>query len=173
MRLALHTIICCCVFTTVLPLVKDATEELNSSLKKRFKVWLQSHAKRDLGSSLVTANEQISDVHVGPQQGENAKTASTQLSFGLNGRSRRSTSSKQSSCLLVTCVYHDLFHRLHKIKNSQRDTNAPENKIGAKGYGRRRRRSLLYVTQPALHVGRLATEAGQQVCRYNSVCTVA
>ncbi|XP_034443322.1 ADM-like [Hippoglossus hippoglossus] len=172
MRLALHTIICCCVFTTVLPLVKDATEELNTSLKKRFKVW--SRAKRDLGNSLVTANEQDSDIRVGLQQGESANTASTQLSSGLNGRPRRSASSKPSGCVLVTCVYHDLLHRLHKIKNSQRDTNAPENKIGSKGYGRRRR-SLLYVTQLALQVGRRrrATEAEQQVCRYNNVCTVA
>ncbi|XP_035497450.1 pro-adrenomedullin [Scophthalmus maximus] len=176
MRLALHTVICCCVFTMVLPLVKGATGELNSSQKKRFKVWLQSRMKRDLGNSLVTANEQYSDIHVGPQQGKNEKTVSTPLSFGLNSRPRRSASSKPSSCVLGTCVYHDLLHILHKINNDQREPIAPENKIGSEGYGRRRRRrSLLDVTELVLQTVRQGrgTEAGQRVHRHQRTCSMA
>ncbi|KAM9352196.1 pro-adrenomedullin [Symphorus nematophorus] len=148
MRLALHTVICCCVFTTVLPLVKGATGELNTSLKKRFKVWLQGRMKRDL-RNLETANEQCSDIDVGPQQDDNAKIVSPPSSFGLNIRRRRSTSSKPAGCVLVTCAYHDLLHRLHQISNSQKGENAPEEKISSKGYGRRRR-SLQDVTQLAM-----------------------
>ncbi|XP_040893779.1 pro-adrenomedullin [Toxotes jaculatrix] len=171
MRLYLHTVICCCVFTTVLPLVKGATGELNSSLKKRFKVLLQSRMKRDLGNSLVTANEQYSDIHIG-QQRKVAKTVSPPLSFGLNIRPRRSTSPKQVGCVLVTCVYHDLLDRIIKI-NSPKESCAPKHKIGSNGYGRRRRRSLQDVTQLALQTEGRSTEAGQRAPKQKSTCKVA
>ncbi|KAG7215728.1 hypothetical protein INR49_021973, partial [Caranx melampygus] len=102
MRLALHTVICCCVFTMVLPLGKGSTEDLNSSLKKRFKEWLQTHMKRDLGNILMTADEKYSDMHVGLQQGDSAKMSPPPLSIGLKIRPRRSTS-KASGCALGTC----------------------------------------------------------------------
>nr|XP_020449020.1 ADM-like [Monopterus albus] len=176
MRLALHTVICCCVFTLVLPLVQDATGELNSSLKKRFKVWLQSRMKRDLHSSLGTAHEQPSDIYDGPQQDENAKMISPPSRFGLNSRPRRSSSSRSSKpfgCILPTCVYHDLLDLLYKI-NKEKETKAPESKIGSKGYGRRRR-SLLDVAQLPLQTRRegRSTGAGQQVHRHKSTSTVA
>ncbi|XP_070687276.1 pro-adrenomedullin [Pempheris klunzingeri] len=166
MRLTLHTVICCCIFTTVLPLVKGATGELNTSLKKRFRVWLQSRMKRDLHHSLVTSEEQCSDIHVGPQQDENAKTDSPETSFGLHIRPRRSMSSKSSGCVLVTCAYHDLLYRLHQISsNKQKEVNAPEKKLSSNGYGRRRR-SLQDVTQLALQIGRQrrSTEAASKEC---------
>ncbi|TDH09940.1 hypothetical protein EPR50_G00091320 [Perca flavescens] len=161
MKLVLHTVICCCVFTTVLPLVKDATGQINTSLKKRLRVWLQSRIKRDLCNSLLTANEQHSDV--GPQQDKIAKNVSPPSSFGLNIRRRRSTSTKSSGCVLVTCSYHDLLYRLHQINNKQKEANAPENKLGSTGYGRRRRRSLLDVAQLTLQTGRRSTEAASKV----------
>lgn len=173
MRLALHTVICCCVFTMVLPLVKGATGDFNSSPKKRFRVWMQSRMRRDLRNSVETASEQYSDIHMGPQQDGNAKTVSLSSSFGLNIRPRRSTSTKSSGCVLFTCSYHDLLHRLHQI-SQQKDANAPENKISSKGYGRRRR-SLPDVTQLALLTGRQrwSTEAGQQVYIHKRTGTVA
>ncbi|XP_075945913.1 pro-adrenomedullin [Anarhichas minor] len=162
MRLALQTVICCCVLTTLLPLLKGTAGELNTSLKKRFKVWLQSRVKRDLCSSLVTANEQHSDVTVGPQQDEDAKGVSPPPSFGQHVRSRRSTSNKSSGCKFVTCVYHDLLHRLHQINELK--SCAPGNKMGSKGYGRRRR-SLLDAAQLALRTvrQRRSTEAASNV----------
>ncbi|XP_051238786.1 uncharacterized protein admb [Dicentrarchus labrax] len=164
MRFALHTVICCCVFTTVLPLVKGVTEELNTSLKNRFIVWLQNRMKRDLHNCLV-ANELYSDIHVGPQQDGNAITVSPTSSFGLNIRPRRSPSSKSSGCVLVTCIYHDLPYILQRISDLKEREKVPEDKMGSNGYGRRRR-SLQEVTQLALQTGRQRrnTEAASKVC---------
>ncbi|XP_035809500.2 pro-adrenomedullin [Amphiprion ocellaris] len=166
MRLSLHTVICCCVFTTVLPPVKGATGEPSASLKKRFRVWLQSHMKRDLRNSLVPANEQDSHIHVGPQQDRDAKDPS---SFGLNIRHKRS-----SGCFLSTCYYQTLVDQLNKINDKRKDVSAPPIKMGSKGYGRRRR-SILDVSQFALQTGRQrwCTEAVQQVSRNKSTSTVA
>uniref|UniRef100_A0A665WNS1 Adrenomedullin n=1 Tax=Echeneis naucrates TaxID=173247 RepID=A0A665WNS1_ECHNA len=143
MRLFLHTVICCCVFTMAIPLVSGAKEELNSSLKKRFKVWLQGRMKRDLGISSVTASEEYTDNIVTPQQNgqqDDAKTIVSPLSFGLRIRPRRSLS---KGCVLVTCVYNDLIHKLHKIQTQdQKEPTPPAGKMTCNGYGRRRR-SLL------------------------------
>lgn len=175
MRLALHTVICCCVFTTVLPLVKGATEELNTSLKKRFRVCPQRRMKRDQHSSLETANEQLSDILVGPQQDGDANIVLIPSSIWVKIRPRRSASSKSSGCFLVTCSYHDLISQLYQFNNTQRQVKAPDEKIGSRGYGRRRRRSLKDVTQLGLLKGgrRWNTEAGQRVRRHKSTRTVA
>ncbi|XP_073327324.1 pro-adrenomedullin-like [Pagrus major] len=174
MRLALQTVICCCVFTTVLPLVKGATEDLNTGMKKRFRVWMQSRMKKDLRNSLVTANERHPDIHVGPHQDGNEKIVAPPSSFGLNIRAKRSTSSKSSGCAFVTCSYQDLLHRLSHYNNRSKETNAPEIKISSKGYGRRRR-SLQDVIQLVLWTGRQrrSTEAGQQLCNHKCTGTVA
>ncbi|XP_068579560.1 pro-adrenomedullin-like isoform X2 [Cebidichthys violaceus] len=171
MRLALQTVLCCCVvLTAVLPLVKGAAGELNTGLKKRFKVWLQSRVKRDLCSGSATANERHSDVTAGPRRDEVAKSVSPPPSGGQPVRSKRSTSNKSSGCKFVTCVYHDLLHRLHQINEPK--SCAPGSKMGSKGYGRRRRRSLPDAAQlSALRTG--STEAGQRVRRHNSTRTVA
>ncbi|KAK5866924.1 hypothetical protein PBY51_011457 [Eleginops maclovinus] len=163
MRLALHTVICCCVFTTVLPLVKCATGEINTSLKKRSKV-VQSRMKRDLCDTLLTAAEHLADISFGSQQDENGKLASLPSSLGLHIRRRRSTSSKSAGCALVTCAIHDLLFKLQRMTNTAREINAPEQKMGSTGYGRRRR-SLLDVSRLALQTGRQrrSTEAASKV----------
>uniref|UniRef100_UPI0037E857A0 pro-adrenomedullin n=1 Tax=Semicossyphus pulcher TaxID=241346 RepID=UPI0037E857A0 len=170
MKLALHTVICCCVFTTVLPLVKGATEELNTSLKKRFRVWLQSRMKRDLHDSLEQLHELCSEIQDGLQQDGTANNVSPPPSFGLNVRSRRAASSKSAGCVLVTCSYQNLLYRLHQI-TKYKEAKAPDTKIRSTGYGRRRR-SLLDV---ALLAGRQrrSTKAGQLVRRLKSTRTVA
>lgn len=172
MRLALHTVICCCVFTTVLPLVKGATGELNTSLKKRFRAWLHSRMKRDLCNSSETTIEQYSDVDVGTPQDRSGEIVSPS-SVGLNIRSKRSTSPKLSGCVLVTCSYHDLLHQLYlDNEHRQKEDKAPKKKIGSKGYGRRRRSlptPLLLLTGRQ----RRSTEDGQQLCRHGSTSTLA
>ncbi|XP_022073107.1 pro-adrenomedullin [Acanthochromis polyacanthus] len=169
MRLSLHTVICCCVFTAVLPPVKGATGEPSTSLKKRFRVWLQSHMKRDLRNSLVPANEQESDIHVGPRQDRDANALSPPSSFGLNIRHKRS-----SGCFLPTCSYPSLVDTLNKVNDKRKDIRPPPIKMSSNGYGRRRR-SLLDVSQFALQTERLrcCTEAVQQVSRNQSTSPVA
>ncbi|KAF7648763.1 hypothetical protein LDENG_00152270 [Lucifuga dentata] len=146
MRFAMQTLICCCIFMLVLPLVRGAARDLNTSLKKRFRVWLQSRMRRDL-CSRVTVSKRCPDLHVEPQQGQDAESLTPPSSIQLI-RSRRSvtTSSKSPGCVLVTCSYHDLIHRLHLFNNKHKEASAPEEKIGFKGYGRRRR-SLLDAIQ--------------------------
>ncbi|XP_068169719.1 pro-adrenomedullin [Antennarius striatus] len=170
MRLAVHTVICCCVFTTMLPLVKGARGDINTSMKRRFRLWLQNRVKN---SSLATANEQHSDLHVGSKQDEDAKAVSPPSSFGLKVRAKRTASSKSSGCVLITCAYQDLLHRLHQINNWQKEANAPEKKISSKGYGRRRR-SAQEVNQAASQTGdRWNAEDGQRLCRHKITCTAA
>ncbi|XP_041853459.1 pro-adrenomedullin [Melanotaenia boesemani] len=166
MRLCLHTVICCCVFTTVLPPVTGATAEPNATLRKRYRVWLQSHVKRDLPNGSVATNVQTSDILDGSLQG--AKALPSPPSFGLNVRLKRS-SSKQTGCFLATCVYHEMVHRIHESQKVK-DCTAPEEKMGKNGYGRRRRRSLADNIQLPVQTGRQGncSEAGQQVNRHKT-----
>ncbi|KAM7397144.1 hypothetical protein PAMP_020141 [Pampus punctatissimus] len=138
MRLALHTVICCCVFTTVLPLVKGATGD-NTNLIKRFTAWLLNQMRKD-GNSLETASEEYSDIRIGLQQHGNADNVI------LTSRPRRTS----LGCFLPTCSYHVLIDILQQISNMQTAPTAPQSKMGSKGYGRRRR-SPLDVTQPAIY----------------------
>ncbi|CAJ1056149.1 ADM-like [Xyrichtys novacula] len=173
MKLALQTVICCCVFTTVLPLVEGATEELNTSLKKRLKVWLHGRMKRDLRDSLLTADELCAEILNGPQQGDTENNVSPSPSTGLDNRPRRSASSKSAGCVLITCSYHDLLYKLHQL-NSKVTVSAPKDKLDPTGYGRRRR-SLLDGVQLALKTGRerRGATAGHRVHRFRSKRTVA
>ncbi|XP_060892008.1 pro-adrenomedullin [Labrus mixtus] len=171
MKLALHTVICCCVFTTVLPLVKGATGELNTSLKKRFRVWLQSRMKRDLDDGLATSDELCSDLLDRLRQDVTENNVPPSPSSGPQIRSKRATSSKSAGCKLVTCSLPDLIFKLYQNTNTDIDVSAPGKHLTPIGYGRRRRRrSLLDVVRPALQTGsqRPKTAAGQPVRRLKS-----
>ncbi|KAF6721521.1 ADM [Oryzias melastigma] len=128
MRISLQTLLCCCVFTAALPPVNAATGEPDTTLKKRFRVWLLNHARREMHRSLTTADGTSSDLRGGT-------APSPSLSPVI--RSKRST--KPSGCALITCLYHDLVHLLHETNNKQREPCAPPKKMGFNGYGRRRR----------------------------------
>ncbi|XP_077424209.1 uncharacterized protein LOC144053540 [Vanacampus margaritifer] len=120
MRLALRTLICCCVLTAVMPLVRSA------AVKKRFKGRLQM--KRDTAGEVQTE---------APQQGGDTKTESPTSSLLLTIRRRRSPS-KTSGCFLFSCSYHDLIHRLSQMHdNDKKLPKAPEDKMNS--IGRRRR----------------------------------
>ncbi|XP_077374203.1 uncharacterized protein LOC144016755 [Festucalex cinctus] len=122
MRLAMRTLICCCVLTAVMPLVRSA------AVKKRFKGRLQM--KRD------TAGEVQMEA---PQQAGDANTESPASSLLLTIRRRRSPS-KTSGCFLFSCSYNDLIHRLSQMHdNDKKVATAPKDKMNA--IGRRRRRS--------------------------------
>ncbi|XP_075993795.1 uncharacterized protein admb [Genypterus blacodes] len=148
MRLALQTLLCCCVFTLLLPLVRGATGEK----KKRFRVWPQSRVRRDLQEDLEAVREICQQVHAeATQEPEEPGAQSVQL----DSRSRRSpmASSKSMGCVLVTCYYQDLLHRLQIFNDVRKEARAPGDKIGSGGYGRRRR-SLPDSAQPGLRTGR-------------------
>ncbi|XP_061578408.1 pro-adrenomedullin-like isoform X2 [Cololabis saira] len=134
MRLSFCTVICCCVLTAALPPVRG--EEPGSTLRRRFKVWLQTHMRRDSPAGPVGADEDA-DPRVGPPPRDGDAALPPSSSVGANVRSRRS--SKPSGCLLITCLFHDLVHQVHEVTNTQKVRCAPKDKIGSKGYGRRRR----------------------------------
>ncbi|NP_001027757.1 adrenomedullin-4 precursor [Takifugu rubripes] len=150
MRLALHTIVCCCIIAAVLPVpVQDAAGD--ASLKKRIRTWLQNRTKTDL------------DAADGAQQVDGEST-SPPPSSGLNSRPRRA-----AGCALFMCAYHDLLQRLNHIYNKQKEVTAPKNKILSTGYGRRRRRSP---EDGALETDVRDSEEAPPLCRYR-VCTAA
>ncbi|XP_072241271.1 pro-adrenomedullin, partial [Leuresthes tenuis] len=152
MRLSLCTVICWCVFTTVLPPVSGTTAEPNTSKENRLKVWVQSYIRRKLNNSSVTANLQNANIPVQPvrkqgchsmetlQDGD-AETLPPLSSSGQNVRTKRSP--KTSGCFLVTCAYHDMVHRLHESWDQSKKTCVPLKKMTEDGYGRRRRRRSL------------------------------
>ncbi|XP_053742219.1 pro-adrenomedullin [Synchiropus splendidus] len=144
MRLTLHTLICCCVLSVALPVERGATEDVNSSQRKRLRVWMQSHIRRSSSG----------DIQDGPQTDGTAPAPTPTPTPALNSSSaeqhsvQKRSAVKVSACVLFACSYHELLHRLYQITNKQRDANAPEKKMGSGGYGRRRR-SLSEVTRPS------------------------
>lgn len=72
---------------------------------------------------------------------------------------------RRAGCLLVTCAYSDLLHRLLLATNRQIDTTAPQAKIESKGYGRRRRRTPQGEPRPSA--------AASPPCRVKRSCTAA
>ncbi|KAM4572978.1 uncharacterized protein PAE49_007962 [Odontesthes bonariensis] len=159
MRLSLSTVICCCVFTTVLPPVSGTTAEPNTSKENRLKELVQSYLRRRLNNSSVTADQNIL---VEPlQQGchsmemlqdGDAESPPLLSSSGQNVRTKRS-----SRCFLVTCAYHDLVFRLHESWDQPKKTCVPLEKLSETGYGRRRRRrrrSLPWATRLDLQTGK-------------------
>ncbi|XP_010882547.1 ADM isoform X2 [Esox lucius] len=135
MKVVLQTIICWCVLVTVVALVKGNKVDLNSNFKKSiFRVWLQSRTRGDL--------QRTPAVHRGffsrPEQREGTDPSVLHL------RSRRSgvTTMNRPGCSLGTCIMQDLIHKVHHLNDSSKVNKAPEKKIGAHGYGRRRRSPL-------------------------------
>uniref|UniRef100_A0A8C5EMF2 Pro-adrenomedullin n=1 Tax=Gouania willdenowi TaxID=441366 RepID=A0A8C5EMF2_GOUWI len=144
MQLSVRTIICCCVFITVLPPGKGATEKPPSSLDKMFTEYLHVFIKKYLCNSFITDTEETLNSDDGPQL-----TPSSSASSAPPMRTKRSGPFQSSGCLLITCIYHDLFDRLYQLNTKQKEEKAPPKKLGVHGYGRRRRRSLLDV----VHLG--------------------
>uniref|UniRef100_A0A087XUI7 Adrenomedullin n=1 Tax=Poecilia formosa TaxID=48698 RepID=A0A087XUI7_POEFO len=130
MRLSLQTVMCCCVFTTVVPLIRGDPVEPHGALKKRFREWLQSHMSRDPHTQLSAAAERTS---VGPEQNQDGEASLQSASFGGNIRSKRS-----AGCSLATCSIHVTFETVYKSNIPK--PCAPQGKIGPDGFGRRRRR---------------------------------
>uniref|UniRef100_A0A8C6PC99 Uncharacterized protein n=1 Tax=Nothobranchius furzeri TaxID=105023 RepID=A0A8C6PC99_NOTFU len=112
MRVSLHTVICCCVFTTVLSQVHGEKEEPVSTQVKRF----------NMSVELLFPHFHSSD---------NLKVFYCEE----NTRSKRS-----AGCNLGTCLIHKLYQDVYELKSASKRPCAPEKKIIT--FGRRRRHSL-------------------------------
>ncbi|KPP66119.1 adrenomedullin 1-like [Scleropages formosus] len=128
MKLLLQTALCCCLLVVVTPSAGSA--KLDSEVKRRLTMWLQSRTRRDL-SGVSTGSEGNAAQIVRPEDVRDA----------LNSRSSPDASIRvrRSKCSLGTCTVHDLAHRLHVLNNKFKIGSAPIDKISPLGYGRRRR----------------------------------
>ncbi|XP_077567456.1 uncharacterized protein admb [Stigmatopora nigra] len=123
MRLALRTLLCCCMLTAMMSVVRSA------AIRKRVKGRLQTNKR-------VVAQE----FPLRPtQHGGDTQIQSTTPSILISTRRRRSPS-KTSGCFLFSCSYHDLIYRLSQMhERDKKLTTAPTHKM--KSIGRRRRQS--------------------------------
>lgn len=167
MRFSLHAVISCCAFATVmlLPVVRGAPVESSSSLKQsRVDMLLQDQVETDRQNLQSTSSQGVDH-----SQDKDTKTAAPLSSSGLKIRQKR------AGCLLVTCAYNDLLHRLLLITNRETKLKAPQAKINSTGYGRRRRHAPQDGAQSELEAagtGRDGAAAGQ-LCRVRRSCTAA
>lgn len=136
MKTIFHSFLCCCLLATVAHCVEL---EVNPELKKRLSIWLGSRLRRDLDSIAVEKTAEF-EHFVRPE--DIRDTLLPHSSTDINVRTKRSKNSgnqsRRQGCILGTCTYHDLAHRLHQF-NSKNGVNAPPDKISPQGYGRRRR----------------------------------
>lgn len=152
MNLIILSLFCCCLLVTVTPGVNSAKFNLSQVLKRS--VWLQ-RTKRDLSSLSALREAQSGSQFVRPEDVKDSLLPHS--SAGHTGvrtkRSRNSVinQSKSSGCALGTCTMHDLAHRLQQLNNKLKF--APAEKMGALGYGRRRR---------SVPERRMALERGEQ-----------
>ncbi|XP_077569415.1 adrenomedullin a isoform X2 [Stigmatopora nigra] len=133
MKVIFQAFLYCCLVATAAHCVEF---EVNPKLKKRLSIWLGSRLRRDLSSGSVNAEHFV-------RQEDGRGDVLPHSSTETNVRSKRSKNSANQSrrqgCALGTCSVHDLAHRLHLLNNKLKIGSAPQGKISAHGYGRRRR----------------------------------
>lgn len=148
MKSMLQTAFLWCMLTALLPSITSA-KPLNTDGLRRFSVWLQSRVKRERSESDMTdlLTQRNCDTESLVPQHRNARVKRTDPAYSIKRVER-------AGCNLATCSVHELAHLLNIMH--AKTNNAPTDKIGSNGYGRRRRRSLPS-NQPALtfHEGRL------------------
>ncbi|XP_076127594.1 pro-adrenomedullin [Alosa pseudoharengus] len=133
MKLFLQSVVILCVLATLVRCSRNTHPEPSAEGRKRLSVWLQSLVRRDVHRRL-SVREEDSVNNLEESRSNKPLISHLRIKRTLN-------SMKPLGCNLVTCSIHDLAHRLHGI-NKQKSESAPQHKIGANGYGRRRRRSL-------------------------------
>ncbi|XP_051513216.1 uncharacterized protein admb [Myxocyprinus asiaticus] len=130
-----------CVLTTLFPSITSA-KPLNTDGLRRLGVWLQGKMWRDV-RSVSERSEGDSTALLSQQRNSGTESYVPQHRLRVK-RTEPGYSVKRverAGCNLATCSVHDLAHLLHLM--STKMNSAPPEKIGSKGYGRRRRRSLL------------------------------
>lgn len=133
MKLFLQSALLWCVLATLACCSRSTQAELSAESRKRLSIWLQSLVRKDIHRRLSEREEGSVDRL---EDSRSSKPLPTHLRI-----KRTLNSMKPSGCNLVTCSVHELAHRLHSI-NKHKPDSVPLDKMGANGYGRRRRRSL-------------------------------
>ncbi|XP_043119838.1 uncharacterized protein admb [Puntigrus tetrazona] len=125
-----------CVLTALLPSITSA-KPLNTDGLRRLSVWLQGRVRREVHSlsersesdSAALLTQRNSETFVPLRRSVRVKR--TEPAYSVKRVER-------AGCVLSTCSVHELAHLLNIINT--KTNNAPPEKIGSKGYGRRRRR---------------------------------
>nr|XP_019954273.1 PREDICTED: ADM [Paralichthys olivaceus] len=137
MKVIFQSFLYCCLLATVAHCVEL---EVNSQLKKRLSIWLESRLRRDLDSVSVEKTAEAEHL-VRPEDIRDTLLphSSTDISVRTKRSKNSSSQSRRQGCSLGTCTVHDLAHRLHQLNNKLKIGSAPVDKISPQGYGRRRR----------------------------------
>ncbi|ROL43336.1 ADM [Anabarilius grahami] len=143
-----------CVLTAFLPSITSA-KPLNTDGLRRLSVWLQGKVRKDVSSvsersesdSTALLTQRNSGTESFVPQHRSVRVKRTEPAYTVKRIER-------AGCNLATCSVHELAHLLNIMHT--KTSNAPSEKIGSGGYGRRRRRSFPS-KHPALtfHEGRL------------------
>ncbi|XP_050990403.1 pro-adrenomedullin [Labeo rohita] len=129
-----------CVLTTLLLSITSA-KPLNSDGLRRLSVWLQGRVRRDVHSlsersesnSAALLTQRNSDTESFAPQHRSMRVKRTEPAYSIKRVER-------AGCNLSTCSVHELAHLVNLFNT--KTNNAPTEKLGSNGYGRRRRRSL-------------------------------
>nr|XP_055029900.1 pro-adrenomedullin isoform X1 [Misgurnus anguillicaudatus] len=167
MNLVLQKAFLCCVLSTLLPSTR--ANPLNRDDLKRLSDWLQGEVWREVRSASLLHEddstspplEQNSDTESYVPQHRSLRSKRTEPAYSVKRI-------EKAGCNLATCSVHELAHLLHIMRTKM--NNAPPDKIGSKGYGRRRRRSLP-PTHPTFDEGRLKLALLQNLKRHKGVET--
>ncbi|XP_060923968.1 adrenomedullin a [Limanda limanda] len=137
MKFVFQSFLFCCLLATVAHCVEL---EVNSQLKKRLSIWLESRLRRDLDTVSVEKTAEAEHlVRTEDIRDTLLPHSSTDISVRTKRSKNSSGQSRRQGCSLGTCTVHDLAHRLHQLNNKTKNRIAPVDKISPQGYGRRRR----------------------------------
>ncbi|XP_053273304.1 adrenomedullin a [Pleuronectes platessa] len=137
MNFIFQSFLYCCLLATAAHCVEL---EVNSQLKKRLSIWLESRLRRDPDTVSVEKTAEAEHlVRTEDIRDTLLPHSSTDISVRTKRSKNSSGQSRRQGCALGTCTVHDLAHRLHQLNNKLKIGSAPVDKISPQGYGRRRR----------------------------------
>ncbi|TRY88541.1 hypothetical protein DNTS_002826 [Danionella cerebrum] len=119
-----------CMLSTLLLSITSA-KPLNTDGLRRLSVWIQSMVKKESGKDTPPLLNGDTDSFMSQQR--NVRVKRTEPAYTVKRVER-------AGCVLATCSVHELAHLVNTL--GARNNNAPMEKIGRNGYGRRRRRSV-------------------------------
>ncbi|XP_028650725.1 pro-adrenomedullin-like [Erpetoichthys calabaricus] len=133
-----------CLLTFTFLNAETTKLDLTSNVRKKFSIWALSKVKRSLDNlpeskTLGMNKEQF----IRPEDVIDSLSPRHRSDVNIRVKRYKHSLTHQSlrvGCNLGTCTVHELANRLYKLTNTEKDNNAPIDKINQ--YGKRRRRSL-------------------------------